>query len=185
MARYRAAYKPCGVCKHCQRAFAFQSDLYNHRDGRISRTRGIFRLVLDAHRMKDEKKKVVKRWRISCIERQIYDQCYLERTHESNKEPKKFKVAKDHQRTIANRHASKSITKLQRAASRNNSNEIETVSITSGNERLKPSTQITGGIDEVQRGRSVDKKLMAEQGSVDAVVTGDMKWQRLMISKTR
>ena len=94
ISRYRAVYKPCAVCKHCQRAFAFQSDLYNHRDGRIARTKGIFRLVLDAHRVKDEKSEMVKRWRISCVERQVYDQSYLERTHESTREKRRSRRKK-------------------------------------------------------------------------------------------
>ena len=95
ISRYRAVYKPCAVCRHCQRAFAFQSDLYNHRDGRIARTKGIFRLVLDAHRVKDEKSEMVKRWRISCVERQVYDQSYLERTHESKREKRRSRRKKE------------------------------------------------------------------------------------------
>jgi hypothetical protein len=77
--RFREVHRPSAVCLHCERAFAFQSDLRDHMHGKISRTKGILKLVMDAHTAADTRNNVVKRWKLSCVKRAHYDATYIER----------------------------------------------------------------------------------------------------------
>eukprot|EP00943_MAST-04B_sp_MAST-4B-sp1_P005534 g5534.t1 len=155
MARYRAVYKPCGACKHCGRAFAFQSDLHNHRDGRIARTKGIFRLVLDAHRVKDEQREVVKRWKISCIERQLYDQSYLERAHESLREKRRSARKKKMEKRIANGRKS-TVIEEGKTNKTSKSSKVKMAGLKM-HQALKKNKNMTDKVSSIHEGKKDDE----------------------------
>ena len=77
----------------------------------------------------------------------------------------------EQQKTMQNMRASKSFTKLRRAASRDDSDKTNILSTTSGNERLKPSKQSAGEIDEVETKNNEDRRVFADNDSLHAVET--------------
>ena len=78
MERFREVHRPSGVCSHCKRAFAFHSDLNDHRDGKISRSTGIAKIIMDAHLAADAENDIVRRWKLSCVDRSNFDAAYLD-----------------------------------------------------------------------------------------------------------